>query len=261
MAVKQILTYHPVNHYNGEKQYATKELYIDKDGNHGIENHLKKTKLGLYRWHEWHTFDDFSSTLTVLEKTPTCYLLMAHLKEGTDLSKLHHRRKDFEKYDIQGKGDTVVLVEGENDALHLDINKLPLALLGISEPVTMVNIKSLIRLLLNQYLPEFADAHCHYHLTSSCGWEETKTISCRLSFVLATPLTNAALKNLYLSINERAQFKLLAPAVCSASQPIFTANPIITPPAVTPFNIRSGNLYGDNEFLDLDILMLKKIRL
>ena len=181
--------------------------------------------------------------------------------EGTDLSKLHHRRKDFEKYDIQGKGDTVVLVEGENDALHLDINKLPLALLGISEPVTMVNIKSLIRLLLNQYLPEFADAHCHFHLTSSCGWKETQTISCRLSFVLTNPLTNAALKNLYLSINERAQFKLLAPAVCSASQPIFTANPIITPPAVTPFNIRSGNLYGDNEFLDLDILMLKKIRL
>ncbi|MCK5717299.1 MAG: DEAD/DEAH box helicase family protein, partial [Thiomargarita sp.] len=91
------------------------------------------------------------------------------------------------------------------------------------------------------------------HLTSSCGWKETQTISFRLSFVLANPLSNAALKNLYLSINERAQFKLLDPAVCSASQPHFTASPIITLPAVTPFKIRSGNLYGDNEYLDLDL--------
>jgi len=246
----------PVNRYN-KPQLATKSLVINAQGERDKISHFKNAKHGYITLQEFSTFDEFSSLLTDLESNHHAFILRGSLRDGIELNKPYPRRKLLEKYEPK----TVAFKESQEKWLGFDIDKMPLAKLGIDKPIEQVDIPATIRLVIDTYAPELANVSCHYQLSSSCGWTDSTSLSCHLFFVLSKLLSNSQAKDLVKAINERAGFEIFDTSLYQAVQPHFTAAPLIQAPAIDPIaGKRSGVIRYANDYLDLDIdkLLLDK---
>ncbi|TGN99794.1 hypothetical protein PN36_33450, partial [Candidatus Thiomargarita nelsonii] len=248
----KLVIYSPVNQYH-KPELATKRLVINAEGERKKINY-KKITLGFISIQQFSTFDEFSSLLTELESNSHAFILRGSLRDGVDLSKPYPRRKLLEKYEALGQGASVAFKESQERWLGFDIDKLPLAKLGIDKPIEQVDIQATIRLVIDTYAPELANVSCHYQLSSSCGWIDSTSLSCHLFFVLSKLLSNPQAKDLIKAINERAGFEIFDTSLYQAVQPHFTAAPLIQAPAIDPIaGKRSGVIRYDNDYLDLDI--------
>ncbi|TXL62661.1 hypothetical protein [Zeimonas arvi] len=86
---------------------------------------------------------------------------------------------------------------------------------------------------------EFHDASYHWQLSSTAGLYKTGVASLHAWFWLARPIPDADLKRWAKSVNERAGYKLVDPAVFADVQPHYTAAPVFEG-VENPYPIRSG---------------------
>lgn len=247
-----LVIYSPIK--RNKPQLATKSLIVNDKGKRDKISHFKNGYLGYISVQQFKTFDDFSKLLTALESNPHAFILRGSVREGVDLAKPYPRRKVLEKYEAKGQASSVAFFEANESWIGFDIDKMPLSKLGITSPITELDISASIQLLIDTYAPELTKVSCHYQLSSSCGWMDSNSLSCHLFFILKNPLSNHQAKQFAQAVNARAGFQLFDTALYQAVQPHFTAAPIIVAPAIDPIaGKRSGVIHHSNEYLSFDI--------
>jgi len=242
----------------GKNPLATKRLYINQAGKKDKQS-FSAGKLYIAHPLKLSGFPHLSNTLFSLTEQTTAFVLRGSLRDGIDITKPVHRRKDIAKY--QNAPKTVSLQESAQQWICFDIDKLLLALLDYPSDTTLktVNPQELFDRIIAQYAPELNGVSYHYQYSSSAGWTKTNTVSAHLWFWLDRPMTNPECKAFVQYINERASFQLFDPALYQAAQPHFTANPILGQGVTNdPLPARSGVIWKKSEELALPEIHSKK---
>ena len=224
--VNQILVYAPIDKY-GEPVSATKHLSIDNEGTKHKSSYTNSS-VGYLKTLKFETFDELATILANQASRPMEYLLRAGLREHIDLSKPQYRRKLLENY--PGQESTVSLQETPLSWVILDVDHLK-----ITTDICQADITEIILDIFDTYAPELSNTSFIAQLSSGCGWKDKDEINCHLAILLDKPALNVDIKKWVTSINNRADFKVFDPALCSASQPIYIANPTFDNPDNDPF--------------------------
>lgn len=222
--ITYIAIFQPVD-YNGNRTMATKSINRI-DGILVKENLAKHCKKG---WLGWEPIDDLEGLFHLIKSLAFdehSYILRGALRPGVDVKKLIYRRKNPANY--PGKEHTVAFDEELSlfrwlcfDLDHFDLKKL-----GIDDPVNTLDLSYVFKRIISKYIPELSGISFVYQLSAGCGIDPHE-LSAHLFFISSTPISNSALKRFAKSVNHRAGFTLLDPALHQAVQPIYTANPII----------------------------------
>ena len=132
-------------------------------------------------------FDDLSNVLTQLITDPYSCIIRGAVRDGTDRSG-HVRRK--------AGGEAGCIEEVDQQWVALDIDKFPLAALGVND---IYEAPAAIRKLLPTC---FAKAACWWKFSSSMGFTKSGTVSCHFYFWLSAPVSNAELRAYFNSFNK-----------------------------------------------------------
>lgn len=126
--------------------------------------------------------------------------------------------------------------------LPVDLDKLLL-----KEPLDPLDPEAAITELLERLGEPFMSTSCCWQLTASAS-PGTVRVSCRLFFLADRPLDNAERRRWAEGLNAACGLRLVDPAIYSAAQPIYIADPHFDG-APDPFPRRLGILWSEREAL------------
>jgi len=175
---------------------------------------------------EWEAgnIEQLSSLLAALEGMERMFVIRGRPVPGLDITDSVRRLK--ENYQTPSEGLPWVMID-------FDKIKLPKRLR------CKLDDRRVREHVIGLLPAEFHDASYHWQLSSTAGLYKTGVVSLHAWFWLARPIPDADLKRWAKSVNKRAGYKLVDPAVFADVQPHYTAAPVFEG-VENPYPIRSG---------------------
>jgi hypothetical protein len=223
------------------KAVCTKQIKKSKTISHRVAKNFR------FLPKRFDTVDEFFTQLEKMQEEPYCFMVRGHPSKTTDLS------CDVRRI-LRKTGDGTV-APALRSWVTLDIDGLPADKKStiLQHEFNPGDPETTIRDVIELLPRVFQDVSCHWRYSSSAGFKG-HTVSCHLSFVMDTPISDEDLRRYFNTFNESFigvyGRRLVDPALFNPIQPHYTAAPIIEG-IEDPMSQRSGIIKGKSDLVNV----------